>query len=130
MWMLFMWNLSKQVKTCALLGWLCAFMLLVCRCELRYVQASKFISGVHASVWTVGPRLIYLAVVVPPALLGVVIRPERLYVCLALLFNLTHSFLGCFFLAISRASESMISLRRIKVRVDCFELREVQIIDG
>ncbi|XP_034328340.2 ATP-binding cassette sub-family C member 4 isoform X2 [Magallana gigas] len=100
------------------------------KCELRYVQASKFISGVQASVWTVGPRLIYLAVVVPPALLGVVIRPERLYVCLALLFNLTHSFLGCFFLAISRASESMISLRRIKNFLMLEELDQGSIEDA
>lgn len=90
---------------------------LICRCELTYIQQSRVISGFQASVWTVGPRLLYVVVVIPSALSGVVLLPERLYICLALLFILTHTFLGCVFLAITRASESVTTLNRIKVRI-------------
>ncbi|XP_062612836.1 ATP-binding cassette sub-family C member 4-like isoform X2 [Saccostrea cucullata] len=92
------------------------------KCELTYIRQSKYISGFHASVWTVGPRLMYMAVVIPSVLSGVTLRPERLYVSLALLFALTHTILGCLFLAISRASETVTTLNRLKKFLQLDEL--------
>ncbi|XP_048764978.2 ATP-binding cassette sub-family C member 4-like isoform X2 [Ostrea edulis] len=98
-------------------------------CELTYIQQSRVISGFQASVWTVGPRLLYVVVVIPSALTGVVLLPERLYICLALLFILTHTFLGCVFLAITRASESVTTLNRIKTFLQLEELDQSSIED-
>lgn len=72
-------------------------------------------------MWTLGPRLMYIAVFIPAALSGVPLCPERLYVGLALLHVVTHTVLGCVFLAISRASETFTTLNRIQVRSTLLE---------
>ncbi|KAJ8309985.1 hypothetical protein KUTeg_011850 [Tegillarca granosa] len=84
--------------------------------ERLYIWYSKIIAGVTASLWILGPRLFYYCLAVPVALAGEVIRPEKLYKCLALLFLMSHSLLGGVNLAVRCLAEGMPTMTRIKVR--------------
>ena len=85
------------------------------RKEWRNIWRSKIIAGITASLWILGPRLFYYCLVIPVSLTGKSIRPEKLYLCMALLFIISHSLIGGINLAVRCVAESIPSCNRLKV---------------
>ena len=73
-------------------------------------------SAATACIWTVGPRLLYLCVIVVSTLLGEVsLRATRLYKVLPLLFLIAQNIMGVLFLANQQLSEATATKKRIQV---------------
>ncbi|XP_069104134.1 ATP-binding cassette sub-family C member 4-like isoform X2 [Argopecten irradians] len=82
--------------------------------EIRYIWRSALISGEMTTFWMLGPRIMYICVIVPATLSGQPLTPSALYTCLPLLYLLAHSVFGGLFLAIQNISQFLVSQKRAK----------------